>query len=151
MERRKLFPVLIEVVLTVSLLAGVACQDQNGIAPTGLLCISECSTCPVICSPPHSAKSQPRQPPPVPVIEYSPPPSYKARPPPPPLPPPPPPPAEGSPPPPHVNITSGLAPPMIGSGVRSYPYYYFYASKVSPLPFPANFFAFVVFLHCLCL
>ncbi|KAK4422207.1 hypothetical protein Salat_1803000 [Sesamum alatum] len=131
-------------------------QGQTVFPPAGLLCISDCETCPVICSPPPppaTPKSSPPPPPPPPVHHSSPPLPYyfdspapssppPAHPlPPPPSyiswggsanPPPPPPPSTtpkggGPPPPPSVNVYN----PGMGQRNFSYPYYYFYASKAA--------------------
>ncbi|KAL2236000.1 UNVERIFIED_CONTAM: hypothetical protein Sindi_1332200 [Sesamum indicum] len=137
-------------------------QTQTGLPPAGLLCISDCETCPVICSPPPppTPKSPPTPPvhhpsPPLPYYFDSPAPSSPPPPhplPPPPSyvswggsanpPPPPPPPSNttkggGAPPPPSVYVYNPgtIMPPGMGQRNYSYPYYYFYASKaVSSLP-----------------
>ncbi|GAV69954.1 hypothetical protein CFOL_v3_13454 [Cephalotus follicularis] len=112
--------------------ARVASEDQPS---TGLLCISHCVTCPVICSPPPAAQES--HPPPStksPPIHHSPPQSYYHSPP-PPLPPKQSPsvpwtyPSWSTPPPPSYYNNppgSGLGPPHY-----PYPYYYFYTSKTS--------------------
>ncbi|KAF3447314.1 hypothetical protein FNV43_RR12499 [Rhamnella rubrinervis] len=135
-------------------------EDHVGEPESGLLCISDCTTCPVICSPPPPVleshppppTSQPvhRSPPPS-YYNYSPPPPPKQTPspsPPPRSPPkemPPSPPSQpsswGTPPPPFKYFfnmpPSGpvLVPPSTTSGPHdySYPYYYFYASKAPPV------------------
>ncbi|KAK6129506.1 hypothetical protein DH2020_036739 [Rehmannia glutinosa] len=92
-------------------------QGQTGISPAGLLCISDCETCPVICSPPPS--------PPSPLA----PPTPKS----------PPPPAH---PPPPPSVGAGM-----GQRNFSFPYYYFYASKASCyLPLQESFILLVVFI-----
>ncbi|GAB2285977.1 hypothetical protein Dimus_020402 [Dionaea muscipula] len=114
-DRRKWHVMLIAVFTIVT---GVASQDQDQVPGADLLCISECGTCPVICSPPQPPHSRSSYSPPV-WYEYLPPPPpsyYTAQPP----PPPPPPPSsfsyspESSPPPPpaHFNISSVPGPPM---------------------------------------
>ncbi|KAA8546236.1 hypothetical protein F0562_003025 [Nyssa sinensis] len=69
-------------------LARVTSADQTAIPATGLLCISDCATCPVICSPPPPPleSKPPRSPP---AVHHSPPQSYYFQSPPPPPPPPP--------------------------------------------------------------
>ncbi|KAG5540835.1 hypothetical protein RHGRI_020915 [Rhododendron griersonianum] len=134
---------------------GQAQTTASNPAP-GLLCISECYTCPEICSPPPAP---PQWKPPIlsPPVHSSPPPQsyfYKSPPPPqsyvyesppPPRRSPPPPPSQpyiswgSNPPPPppgYTNIPTVQAPPNGGNRNYTYPYYYFYASKansISPL------------------
>ncbi|TQE11108.1 hypothetical protein C1H46_003114 [Malus baccata] len=132
--------------------------DQTVDPETGLICISDCTTCPVICSPPPPPQLEPSGPPPSPL--QSPPPAYHSPPqyyyisPPPsppkqsPLPPPSPPkqcppsyPSKGAPPPPRFMYFYGMPPAgpvpttaTTGAGVAnnsSHPYYYFYASEAS--------------------
>ncbi|KAJ6678683.1 hypothetical protein OIU85_009181 [Salix viminalis] len=143
--------------------------DPMGEPAAGLLCISDCVTCPVICSPP---------PPPLlyhpsPPSHHSPSPqhSYHSPPPPPPTspstsPPPPPPtsppayhsppqspqapswyPIWGTPPPPgyYFNTPKGQAPP--GKGPYPYPYYYFYSSKASSFSLHASHFFLLGVFH----
>lgn len=129
------------------------CQSSN-FPSAGLLCISDCETCPVICSPP-SPPPTPKLPPP-PVHHHSPPqpyyyftaPSPSSS----------PPPARPKPPPPSYTIWGGATPPPPpqvyvynpGNTVEqrnfSYPYYYFYtASKAScDLPFFNGSFIFMM-------
>ncbi|KAL8498942.1 hypothetical protein ACS0TY_022049 [Phlomoides rotata] len=124
-------------------------QSQTEDNPSAsLLCISDCETCPVICSPPPSHSPSPPvvlklpPPPPPPEHHYSPPqqPYYFTSPSPslsPPAHPPPPPPAPGGAPPPRPSVyvyNPGTTTPPSGTGQRnfSYPYYYFYASRASP-------------------
>ncbi|KAK6118321.1 hypothetical protein DH2020_047892 [Rehmannia glutinosa] len=137
-------------------------QGQTGISPAGLLCISDCETCPVICSPPPSPPSPsapptPKSPPPAPPVHrHSPPPPqlpyYFDSPSPssPPAHPPPPPSVGAGPPPPSVYVYNpGTAVPPPGMGQRnfSFPYYYFYASKASCyLPLQEGFILLVVFI-----
>ncbi|TYH61059.1 hypothetical protein ES332_D07G023600v1 [Gossypium tomentosum] len=138
----------------------VTSMEEIGTPSAGLLCISECSTCPVICSPPPAPplKSFPppsvsvhhTPPPDVPYFYYtpmspqtpqhSPPPSVSVSPPPsPPRPPssPPAPSSKGSPPPPFkyfYNEPSGQGPPTTPRQYPyPYPYYYYYSSKASSL------------------
>ncbi|KAF7830446.1 leucine-rich repeat extensin-like protein 3 [Senna tora] len=135
--------------------AKVTSQDKVEAPPSNLLCISECGTCPVICSPPPpaplltyypppSSPDLPRSPPP--ETPHSPAPLYFTYPPPlpkspPSLPPPPPPPTPSThpsgaaPPPPSKSYNSppsasGSGQPTVISGPHqySYPYYYYYAS-----------------------
>lgn len=113
---------------------------------TNPLCISECGTCPVICSSPP--------PPPPPFKFYSPPTAYvphHSRPPPPPPPPRVPPPNSGSTPPsPYyiLNAPPGPPPPP-GSHSYSRPYYYFYGSgaPASVVGFLPSLFT-VIFFIC---
>lgn len=49
-------------------------QDTNTMPPTNLLCISECNTCPVICSPPPSPIKLKPPPSPSSVLSQTPPP-----------------------------------------------------------------------------
>ncbi|KAF3446068.1 hypothetical protein FNV43_RR11247 [Rhamnella rubrinervis] len=134
-------------------------EDHVGEPESGLLCISDCTTCPVICSPPPPVleshppppTSQPvhRSPPRLTTIPSLPPPKQTPSPSPPPRSPPkempPSPPSQpsswGTPPPPFKYFfnmpPSGpvLVPPSTTSGPHdySYPYYYFYASKAPPV------------------
>ncbi|XP_022732009.1 extensin-like [Durio zibethinus] len=148
-------------IMVLIMLARVTSEDELGIPSAGLLCISDCATCPVICSPPPPPllKSFPppppsvhHSPPPVPYY-YIPPQSYSHSPPPAesvpptsPLRPPPPAPSsyssKGSPPPPFkyfYNAPPGQGPPtVVGPHQYPYPYYYFYASKASSLYFQAS-------------
>ncbi|PQM37773.1 leucine-rich repeat extensin-like protein 3 [Prunus yedoensis var. nudiflora] len=53
--------------------AGLTYEDQVGEAETGLLCISECTTCPIICSPPPPPQLESSSPPPsLPPVHRSP-------------------------------------------------------------------------------
>ncbi|KAL3645989.1 hypothetical protein CASFOL_011169 [Castilleja foliolosa] len=127
-------------------------QTQTNIPSAGLLCISECDSCPVICSsPPTSSPPSPKLPPPSPKLpppappaqHHSPPlPYYFDSPAPSSSPPPPhPPPAyvysgggAATPPPPSVyvyNPGTSTGPPSSGQRNGSFPYYYFYVSKAS--------------------
>ncbi|XWS70226.1 hypothetical protein CRYUN_Cryun03dG0030300 [Craigia yunnanensis] len=141
----------------------VTSEDEMGTPSAGLLCISDCATCPVICSPPPPPLLK-SYPPPAPSVHHSPPPvpyyyippqSYYHSPPPsesvsppspsPPRPPPPVPSSyssKGSPPPPFkyfFNAPPGQGPPTVGGPHEyPYPYYYFYASKASSLYFQAS-------------
>ncbi|RDX84870.1 hypothetical protein CR513_34012, partial [Mucuna pruriens] len=123
-------------------LCGTVRSEERVKAPSSdLICISDCSTCPVICSPP----------PPI-VITKSPSlPSYLS-PPPPPSPPshssgiaPPPPPLKS-----YNTPPSGLAQPqptlISAPHDFSYPYYYFYTSAASSLSIHAPLFLFLFFL-----
>nr|XP_004245075.1 proline-rich receptor-like protein kinase PERK8 [Solanum lycopersicum] len=136
-------------------------QDTNTMPPASLLCISECNTCPVICStpPPSTIKLNPPPSPSTSILVQTPPP-------PPPLfaplrpsppsshsPSPPsssqkepksPPPSymiyTGAPPPPHtsncppniINIPSTQVPPVQKN--YTYPYYYYFASEATSIP-----------------
>ncbi|GLT85572.1 hypothetical protein SLE2022_037590 [Rubroshorea leprosula] len=137
----------------------VAAQGEVGEPASSSLCISECETCPVICSPspeplvtiyPPPSPLLTLYPPPPPLLTpYPPPPLLKTYPPPPvhhstPHSPPPPPPAPssypygGTPPPPKY---SGIpypyyqGPPYVGPHQYPYPYYYFYSSEASSVSF----------------
>ncbi|OIT32812.1 PREDICTED: extensin-like [Nicotiana attenuata] len=154
-------------------------HDTN--TPAGLLCISDCSTCPVICSPPPSP------------IKLKPPPSpssvlVQAPPPPPPLfaplrpspsqssPRSPSPsssqPSPKSPPPSYITYTAAPPPPSHSSncptppniinipatqappanGQKNYPYYYFYVSKATSFPLHGSIIiGFLVVFHFLCI
>ncbi|KAJ4709028.1 leucine-rich repeat extensin-like protein 1 [Melia azedarach] len=130
-------------ILGMIMLRSVAADDdQVGVPDTGVLCISDCATCPVICSPPPPKQSYTP-----PISHHSPPPQSYHHSPPPPSPPPesamPPPPPEKSeppinswvtpPPPPfkYNNMPPAQGPPTPGQHEYPYPYYYFYASKAS--------------------
>nr|XP_023883715.1 extensin-1-like [Quercus suber] len=141
--------------------ANVTSEDQIGAPSSGSLCISDCATCPVICSPPPPLLES--FPPPSPPVHHSPPKYYYSNPPPPPSLPSSPPasppksssyPSWGTPPPPfkyYNNMPpSGRMPPMAGPNDYPYPYYYFYASKAaSSLPLDAPFyFMLLFFFHC---
>lgn len=145
--------------------------DQMGEPETGLLCISDCATCPVICSPPPPMLESSNPPPstsmstsPLPV-HHSPPQSYCSSPPLPsapstPQPPPPSPhketpsspssPSWGSTPPPPFKYyfdepPSGPVTPTRGPHDYSYPYYYFYSSEASsPLSVHASSYFFIL-------
>lgn len=136
---------------------------QTEVPPTGLLCISECATCPVICSPPPPPTLE-FKPPPSPLPHHSPTPSYHSHSPPPPPPPPrsspphsssPPPPfiyfTWDSPPPPfnYMGIPSVPAPPTKGKPDYSYPYYYFYASNSFSLSFSVSFLFMAFSIHAM--
>ncbi|KAL6008117.1 hypothetical protein ACLOJK_033623 [Asimina triloba] len=137
-------------------------SGSGDVPPAGLLCISECATCPVICSPPpkpvYYFPPSPPWPKTPPMYYYYPPSNnHKKSPPPPPPPPPPPSPISyswGVPPPPniYVNIPSLPSPPgMVGGppGGYPYPYYYFYASPSPPslLGFSTTFYLLLLFFH----
>ncbi|KAJ8750623.1 hypothetical protein K2173_015799 [Erythroxylum novogranatense] len=164
------FMLLKMVVVWLSIFAEVNADDQMADPPLGLLCISDCATCPVICStPPPSGQSYPP-----PSHHYSPPPqSYYYSPPlrspprsPPSQSPPPPPPLPS----PHLSPPAPLwypspviyynpppggnkAPPTTwtpGQGQHGYPYpyYYFYASKATSLSLRTSLLYFLLlFLH----
>lgn len=135
-------------IMVMMVLSRVAFSDDQVEAPdSGLFCISDCATCPSICSPPPPVIEYPSPPtssPPAPV-HHSPPQSHYHSPP-EPSPPSPrsqsaPPPGNswtywGTPPPPfRYSNTPPLvqAPPFNGPHDYPYPYYYFYASKASSL------------------
>ncbi|KAK7816442.1 hypothetical protein CFP56_044090 [Quercus suber] len=146
--------------------ANVTSEDQIGAPSSGSLCISDCATCPVICSPPPPLLEMPPMAGPndYPYPYYyfyaskaasslpldasfyfitpaSPPKSSSY-------------PSWGTPPPPfkyYNNMPpSGRMPPMAGPNDYPYPYYYFYASKAaSSLPLDAPFyFMLLFFFHC---
>lgn len=110
----------------------------------GQLCISDCSTCPVICTaPPPPILDSPPPPLPrsLPTLTWPPPlgpPSYFYW---------------GSPPPPVPNYfvgaqPSGQMPQTAGPRDYSYPYYYFYSSKSRSLsPFSTFVLSFVCLFH----
>ncbi|WCJ43028.1 hypothetical protein M5689_023794 [Euphorbia peplus] len=125
---------------------------------TALLCISECTTCPVICSPPppppspssHHSPRPPSPPPPQSVPASSPPPPPKSAF--PPLqsassaaPPPPTPPLHPPPPKPGVNVQT----PKI-QGQSPFPYYYFYTSKANSSLYSSLFNFVFIFLLSSC-
>ncbi|XP_042476850.1 formin-like protein 20 isoform X2 [Macadamia integrifolia] len=151
LRRRKWFSWLLWMIMFLQATMG----DVDDIPSTGLLCVSNCATCPLICSPPPVVTSLPLPPPPPPPEQYySPPQSYYFPQSPPLLPPqqyysppqsyylpqPPPPPSYSyytpvAPPPPappsyYLNTPFAPAPPtMNGPHDYSYPYYFLYASK----------------------
>ncbi|XP_038698806.1 leucine-rich repeat extensin-like protein 3 [Tripterygium wilfordii] len=148
--RKKWLGLLVKVTVLVTVMVARANSEDQ----TGLLCVSDCGTCPVICSPPpspvkshtpppHSSLPPPPPPPLLTPIYQSPPQSYYHSPPPPaPRPPPPSPPVPSSntpiivvPTPPSSSNSppSGHAPPTAGPLDYAFPYYYFYASKASNL------------------
>ncbi|KAA3490547.1 leucine-rich repeat extensin-like protein 1 [Gossypium australe] len=122
------------------MLARVTSEHEMGTPPDGSLCISECTTCPVICSPPPPSQLKSFSPP-SPSVHNSPPePDY--------IPPQlpdsqcsPPPLESASPPPPRFeyfyNAPNGQGPPAIVGPIQ-YPYPYYYVSKASPLSFQAS-------------
>ncbi|KAL9688110.1 hypothetical protein QQ045_032524 [Rhodiola kirilowii] len=129
----------------------VSAQDP---ASAGLLCISECVTCPIICSPPPSpiqpSLPLPSPPPPLPALPRPP----KCSPPPPPLTPPPPRfiySFGGIPPPPRVYYGVFPAPPNEKGRPKGYeypyPYYYYYSSGVISSCSSLYQLVTVVFLH----
>ncbi|XP_042508144.1 leucine-rich repeat extensin-like protein 5 [Macadamia integrifolia] len=165
--RREWFSWLLWIeLLFVIMFSQVAMGDEIGIPATGLLCISECSTCPTICSPPPASASLPPPPPPPssPPPQHSPPQSNYFPQSPPPKPPPhslssysAPPPSYStvsSRPPPSplsyfTNTPTAQSPPTINGPLNdSYPYYYFYASEAASFSLPAIFSYFVTSLLC---
>ncbi|PIN02083.1 hypothetical protein CDL12_05761 [Handroanthus impetiginosus] len=94
-------------------------STSKSVAQKGMLCVSDCETCPVICSPPPSTTPKPPREPP--KSHHSPPqlPAHPA--------PPPPSRAEGIPPPPELYVYN----PGTMQQNFSYPYYYFYSSKAT--------------------
>lgn len=158
---RKWFPWFLRIgIMGFVMFAGVTSADQIEAPSTSELCISDCATCPVICSPPPPLlKSFPppspsvhhSSPPPPPLLKPFPPPSRAVTPP------------EaapytswGSPPPPpppfkyYNNMPpSGPVTPMPPNGVPRdypYPYYYFYASHAPSLSLDASFVFMLLFL-----
>ncbi|XP_040998971.1 extensin-2-like [Juglans microcarpa x Juglans regia] len=141
--RKKWFLWFLKVgIMGLIMFANVTSEDQIGVPSTNTLCISDCATCPVICSPsPPLLQSHP---PPSPPVHHS-----QPRPRPPPLEasapkassyssvqPPPPPPYKY-----FNNMPPGPGtPPTTYPHDYSYPYYYFYASKASYLSLDASFF-----------
>ncbi|KAG5030833.1 hypothetical protein JHK85_014815 [Glycine max] len=129
------------------LFATVTSSEYKAEDPSsGLFCISDCATCPVICSPPPPPPMliTPPHPPTSPSAPHSPPLSYLS----------PPPPKSQLPPPPFKSYNtppSGLARPQptVISAPHdfAYPYYYFYASGASSLSIHAPFFGLVILLH----
>lgn len=94
-------------------------DQSNGAPATGLLCISECSTCPQICSPP-------------PPIDCPPPPkSYNVY--------------QGPPKPKPSVATFPPPPPGAPKGFSNYPYYYFY-NRGSSLNVPCSLSTFLLLL-----
>ncbi|KAK7311965.1 hypothetical protein RJT34_10469 [Clitoria ternatea] len=153
--QKRLFSWIIKVgFLGLALFGTVTSEDKVETPPSDLLCISDCATCPVICSPPPpmlvATSSHP--PPPSPSPPHSPPPSYVTFSPPPPKSQSPPSHSSGAAPPPPFKpfntAPSGSSQPqptvIAGPHDFSYPYYYFYASPASSLSVHAPFF--VVFL-----
>ncbi|KAF9612592.1 hypothetical protein IFM89_002188 [Coptis chinensis] len=116
---------------------------------TGLVCISDCPTCPMICaSPPPVLFLSPPPRPEQPFIQYPPPESYYIN-----QPPAPPSPSTTSyylatPPPSltYVDIPSPPLPPNVDPRGYSYPYYMFYGSNASHNSLPTSFSFFLVFL-----
>ncbi|KAG2663390.1 hypothetical protein I3760_16G027100 [Carya illinoinensis] len=69
--RKKWFLWFLKVgIMELIMFANVTSEDQIGVPSTNTLCISDCATCPVICSPPP--------PPPPPLLQSHPPPSPSA-------------------------------------------------------------------------
>ncbi|KAJ7958381.1 leucine-rich repeat extensin-like protein 2 [Quillaja saponaria] len=169
--RRKWFSWFLRLgLMGLAMFAGVTFEDEVGGPATNLLCISDCATCPVICSPPPPPLLV-SYPPPSPSEHHAsspsyytyPPPSQKSRPPPPPPPPPPPSPppptpssysSKPAPPPPYKNNNSppsGSSQPTSGPHDYSYPYYYFYASEASFLSIHTSVFLLpITFLWVFC-
>ncbi|KAK7352553.1 hypothetical protein VNO80_17976 [Phaseolus coccineus] len=149
--------------IVLALFARVTWEDKVEDPSSALFCISDCSTCPVICSPPPPAlitphptfsPSPPHSPSSSSSLPYNsdlspPPPSKPKLAPPPPLShssgPPPPPPFKS-----YTTPPSGLEQPQptVVSAPHdfSYPYYYFYASAASSPSFHAPFLLLLFFL-----
>lgn len=119
---------------------------QLPVPSTGQLCISQCVTCPVVCTTPTPRSYNTYIPPPPPPPAFyggymGPPPaltsSYFLR----------------GPPPPVANYVSGAQPSgqmpqTVGPRDYSYPYYYFYSSNLGSSSSPSTFFVlFVCFFH----
>ncbi|KAL5701649.1 hypothetical protein ACHQM5_026965 [Ranunculus cassubicifolius] len=140
---------LLRITITTVLLFGQVGKGQNGDATTGLLCISECTTCPVICSPPPSPDSLTLTPSPsLPSQSPPPPPRNHQSPPPPTLSPPP---SSSylpeSPPPPRIQIIPSISSPSLPTASNyTYPYYYYYASHARPTSLVSFLPQFSVFL-----
>ncbi|KAL2237113.1 UNVERIFIED_CONTAM: hypothetical protein Sindi_0903000 [Sesamum indicum] len=116
--KKKSWIVLVLIVLSTS-----KSEGDSGVSSAGLLCVSNCETCPVVCSPPPST---PQSTPPPSAAHHSPPqPVHPA----------PPPPSDGGavPPPPELYVYSPgtTVPPGMLQQNFSYPYYYFYTSKAT--------------------
>ncbi|KAK7351288.1 hypothetical protein VNO77_10614 [Canavalia gladiata] len=150
--KRRVFCWIIKVLLIeVALLATTTSEGKvEGATSSDIFCISDCDTCPVICSPPPpppilTTKSYP---PPSPSIPHSPSPSYFTFSPPPHKPHSPPPSSPPPPPsPPPFNSYSTPNPTVVaGPHDFSYPYYYFYASAASSPSIHASFFVSLFFL-----
>lgn len=92
------------------------CDHQTIVPAAGLLCISECEKCPVVCSP-SAQPGNSKPPPPLPAHHHSPP---------------------VSPPPPPSYISWG------GQQNYSNPYNYYYASQASFFSFLPSFVAAVL-------
>jgi len=151
--------------MVLALFARVTWEDKVEDPSSALFCISDCSTCPVICSPPPPpplltphpkfSPSPPHSPSSLPYNSYlSPPPPAKPK-----LAPPPPlSHSSGPPPPPPFNSyttpPSGLGQPQptVVSAPHdfSYPYYYFYASAASSPSLHAPFLFLLFFLVFYC-
>ena len=139
--------------LGLAVFARVTYSDEKVQGPNsssgGFLCVSECATCPLICSPPPPPLRSSYPPPHFPSLSYftssPPPPESQA-----------PPPSPSSPPSRSSGAApslppSGTAPPTVISGPHeySYPYYYFYSSDAAPLVAYGPFFMALSFLHWL--
>ncbi|XP_027357065.1 extensin-3-like [Abrus precatorius] len=135
------------VLMGLALLAKVTWEDKIEAPSSDLFCISDCATCPVICSPPPPILITKSYPPPSPSVPHYPSPSYFTFSPPPPNSPPSPSSHSSAPPPPppfkSYTPPSGSAQPqptvIVGPHDFSYPYYYFYASAASSLSNHAPF------------
>lgn len=112
-------------------------EAQMSVPSTGQLCISDCSTCPVICTAPPPPRSYIPPPPNFDGAYMAPPatPSYSF----------------WGPPPPVANYflgaqPSGEMPQTVGPRDYSYPYYYFYSSNSGSFSYISEF---VVLFVCL--
>ncbi|XP_014499358.1 leucine-rich repeat extensin-like protein 2 [Vigna radiata var. radiata] len=156
---KKLFSWIKVSFIVLALFTRVTWEDKVEDPSSALFCISDCSTCPVICSPPPPSLITPSPSPPHSPSSSLPYNSYFSPPPPPPskpklAPPPPQSHSSGAPPPPPFNSytapPSGLGQPLptVVSAPHdfSYPYYYFYASAASSPSLHAPFFLLVFFL-----
>ncbi|KAG9451808.1 hypothetical protein H6P81_004712 [Aristolochia fimbriata] len=155
-----LLPWLITVLLVAVDRSSAADESSGGIPSTGILCISECATCPTICaSPPPQTVSYSPNPPDFDRPSSSPPPPPPSTPSTPSTPPPPasynyftttPPPATKSP---SDNNIPSVSTPTMGTrgGYSSYPYYYFYASSAPQLSLFITSTIFVGILTSFCL
>lgn len=178
MVSRSYFLIASILLMTSITFIGVSGDDiQTPVEPTsGLLCISECGTCPIICSPPPSPARSPESsrfpplpptpplsspstplllPPSAPIFDLSPPPSFHAH----------PPPAQATPKVPSssapivINPKSAQSPPGLPyvivpggptpplGGGSNYPYpYYYFYSNEASLCIPSHGFWFSVLL-----
>ncbi|KAK1316835.1 hypothetical protein QJS10_CPA05g01935 [Acorus calamus] len=137
-QKLRSFATWMVVIFSMMMDLGLA-DDPTVYSPSeGLLCISECDTCPSLCVPPPPPPPPPTPPPqsPPPIIIPSPPKNYVT------LnqsPPPPPPPQENSysskSPPSNEDAKKAPPPPLVDSQSNSYHYYYLYPSEAPLMSF----------------